>query len=274
MPANQSFETEAGSLDPSPLLETALTEVALTTLPQGMDVLPVTIAANYFRPPRPQLGNLLARARVVNASRLFIFSEVEIEDPLGRLLAHGASHLRLQRVEPMPPPVPPGLPPAEEVTYGSPPPFLRNQSGSMPPLSTWQEKDGDDVMRMFANGTFVAPYQFLLPVDFLTAKRGHIVISMICSDWLSRYSASVASAAVASLSNRAAWYACLTMPRSGQSWVALEQTTRCTVPFADGRKVRAEARAELREDTLVVAETSIHDADGSVWCRRRKALGQ
>ena len=263
MPANRTFETELGTLDSAPLQETALSEVAMTTLPEGVDALPITITANYFRPPRPQPGNLLARARVVNASRLFVFSEVEIEDPQGRLIAHGSSHLQLRRVEPTPPPVPANLKPADELNYATPHPYLRQQAGTMPPLSTWQENDGDAVMRMFADGTFVAPYQSLLPVEFLTAERGHIVLTLAASEWLCRYLPSVASAGIASFSNRAAWYACLTMPRRGQSFVSLEQTTRfySSVP-ADGRVLRAEARAELRENTFIVAEANIHDADG------------
>jgi acyl-coenzyme A thioesterase PaaI-like protein len=76
MPANQIFETEIGTLDSSPLQETSMSEVAMTTLPEGVDVLPITMSINYFRPPRPQPGNLLARARVVNASRLFVLSGI------------------------------------------------------------------------------------------------------------------------------------------------------------------------------------------------------
>jgi hypothetical protein len=80
----------------TPLIETALTGVAMTTLPPGMDVEPVTLVANHFRPPRAQPGNLLARARVVNASRFFTFTEVEIEDPRGRQIGHAGSHARIQ----------------------------------------------------------------------------------------------------------------------------------------------------------------------------------
>jgi hypothetical protein len=58
---------------------------------------------NYFPPMRPEPGNLLARARVINASRFFVFSEVEIEDPQGRLIARASSHLELRRIEPPPP---------------------------------------------------------------------------------------------------------------------------------------------------------------------------
>jgi hypothetical protein len=69
---NQSTETEAGTVDTAPLQETALTEVAMTTLPLGMDALPMTITVNYFRPPRPQPGNILAQARVVNSPSVWV----------------------------------------------------------------------------------------------------------------------------------------------------------------------------------------------------------
>src|SRR4029453_13391320 len=123
----------------------------------------------------------------------FVFSEVEIEDPQGRLIEHGSSHLRVRRVEPPPPPVPAALAPADELTYATPHPYLRQQGGAMPPLSMWEENDGVAVMRMFAGGTFVAPYQYLVPVKFLTAERGHIVVTLVCSEWLCRYLPSVAS---------------------------------------------------------------------------------
>lgn len=77
--------------------ETAATGVAMTTLTPGLDVEPVSLALNYFRPPRPQAGNLLARARVVNASRLFVFVEIEIEDPNGRKVARSTVPGRRER---------------------------------------------------------------------------------------------------------------------------------------------------------------------------------
>src|SRR5262252_5746164 len=47
MPASP-LEAEFGTLDLAPLQETALTEVAMTTLPPGVDALPITITVNYF----------------------------------------------------------------------------------------------------------------------------------------------------------------------------------------------------------------------------------
>jgi uncharacterized protein (TIGR00369 family) len=265
MPAGGMFETEAGTLDTAPLQETALSEVAMTTLPQGMDANPVTLAVSYFRPMRPEPGNLLARARVINASRFFVFSEVEIEDPQGRLIAHASSHLELRQIEPPPPPAPAEMRPIEEPSYATPHPYLRQHAGAMPRLAMWQENDGNSVMRMFADGTFKAPYQHLLPVEFVTADEGHIVITLPSSEWLCRYSRSVAFGSITSLANRAGWYAGLTIPRRGQSFVGIDQTTRLYRPVpADGRPLRAEARAELRDGRFVVVDVRVRDADGQL----------
>ena len=265
MPASGLFETETGTLDTAPLQETALLEVATTTLPPAMDVSPLTLAVSYFRPMRPEPGNLLARAKVINASRFFVFSEVEIEVPQGRLIAHDSSHLELRRIEPPPPPAPAEPHSVEEPIYSSPDPYLRQQRGAMPRLTVWQENDGDTIMKMFASGEFRAPYQNLLPVKFVTAEKGHIVITLPASEWLCRYSASVAFSGITSFTNRAGWYAGLTMPRRGQSFVAIDQTTRLYRSVrADGRSLRAEARADLREGRYVALEVSVHDADGEL----------
>lgn len=143
------------------LAEAAVTGIAMTTLPPGMDVEPVTLVMDYFRPPRAQQGNLLARARVVNASRFFTFTEVEIEDPQGRQIVHGSSHARIRAIEPVPPPPPAELRAAEDPAYATPDPILRPVSGSDPPIEVWQENDGYAVLRMYLDGQFRSPFQKL-----------------------------------------------------------------------------------------------------------------
>lgn len=106
MPATGWSSIATGELETAILAETAATSVAMTTLGPGLDVEPVSLALNYFRPARPQAGNLLARARVVNAGRLFVFVEIEIEDPQGRKVVHGTSQCEVRQVEPSPPPPP------------------------------------------------------------------------------------------------------------------------------------------------------------------------
>jgi class 3 adenylate cyclase len=265
MPAAGIFEAETGTLDTAPLQETALLDVATTTLPPGVDAAPLTVAVSYLRPMRPEPGNLLARARVINASRFFVFSEVEIDDPQGRRIAHASSHLELRQVEPPPPPAPAELRPLEEPSYATPDPYLRQPAGAMPRLSMWHEHDGFTIMRKFAEGTFRAPYQQLLPVEFVKAEKGHIIIKLPASEWLCRYSPAVATAAITELANRAGWYAGLTMPIRGQSFVGIDQTTRIfRAVVADGRPLVAEARAKLREGRFVDVDTTVHDSDGNL----------
>jgi acyl-coenzyme A thioesterase PaaI-like protein len=129
----------------------------------------------------------------------------------------------------------------------------------------WQENDGNSVMRMFADGIFKAPYQHLLPVEFVTVDEGHIVITLPSSEWFCRYSRSVAFGSITSLATRASGYASLTIPRRSQSFVGFDHTTRLYRPVpADGRPLRAEARAELRDRRFVVVDVRVHDADGQL----------
>ena len=80
MPASANF-LGPPFMEVSPVLYVALWNAATTTIPAGFDVVPVTVSQQYFRPPRPQPGNLLARARTLNASSVFVCAMVEIEDP-------------------------------------------------------------------------------------------------------------------------------------------------------------------------------------------------
>lgn len=264
MPASASFLTEAGALEIAAFVESALSGVAITTLAPGMGAEPVTLAVNYFRPTRPQPGNLLARARVVNASRLYTFSEVEIEDPQGRQIAHGASHSALRAIEPSPPPPPAELRPVEEPTYATPDPYLRPPAAVIPPIEPWwQENDGIAIVRRFAEGSLAAPYHALVPVDFAKIEEDRIVLTLPASEWLCRFSRSVSAGAIAALAIRAAGCAQLTMLRRGQSFVGLELTARFyrAVP-ADGRRLRAEARGNRRGGDLAAGDVCVLDADG------------
>jgi class 3 adenylate cyclase len=263
MQAGELLQTETGALEISALVESALTGVAMTTLPPSMDVEPTTLAVHIFRPTRPQPGNLLARARVVNASRFYAFSEVEIEDPHGRQVAHGASHLELRRISPSPLAPPADLRRFEEPSYPTPDPYLRAISGVMPPIEAWQENDGCSLMRMFADRRFVTPYQMLFGVEFVEVEEGRVVLTHPAVEWLCAFSRSVAAAGIASLAMRAALDVCLTTPQRGQALVGLEQTFHFYRQVAaDGRALRAEARGDRRERDLVLADINVYDADG------------
>jgi len=266
MPANAWLWESSGAFVSPPLVEAALTGIAMTTLPPGMDVEPVTLVIDYFRPTHPQPGNLLARARVVNASRFFTFTEVEIEDPQGRQVAHGGSHARIRAIEPAPPPPPAQLRAAENPAYATPDPILRPVSGNDAPIEFWENNDGCTIMRMYADGQFVSPFQRLLALRMTEVDQGRVVSIFPGSEWFCRYSRSVASGAIAIPGGVTGWWAALTLQRPGDSCVLLEQAYRFHRPApADGRMLRAEAVwANRPERDPVRVDVHVYDADGAV----------
>jgi acyl-coenzyme A thioesterase PaaI-like protein len=86
MPATGWSSIATGELEVSMLAETAVTGVAMTTLTPGLNVEPVSLALNYFRPIRPQAGNLLARASSTPADCLFSWRSRSRIATAGRLL--------------------------------------------------------------------------------------------------------------------------------------------------------------------------------------------
>jgi uncharacterized protein (TIGR00369 family) len=262
MPASGSLVSEAGTLEISTLIESALTGTSITTLPPGTDIEPVSLAIDYFRPTRPESGSLLARARVVNASRLYSFSEVEIEDPAGRQIAHATSHAAVRRVQPPPPAPPVELRPVEEPIYGNRDPYLRSVSSLMSPIEAAQENGGLALLRRIADGSFVVPYQALLPVDFVEIEEGRVVLAVPASEWLSRFSRSVAPGCIKALAVRTVACALLTLSRRDHSIVGLEHNARFYTPVsADGRPLRAEALITRHGADLVTSDVHVFDAD-------------
>ena len=72
-------------------------------------------------------------------------------------------------------------------------------------------------------------------------------------------------AGITSLANRAGWYAGLTLPSRGESFVAIDRTTRIfRAVAADGRPLVAEAQANVREGRFVDVGTTVQDVGGNL----------
>jgi hypothetical protein len=198
MPATGWSSIASGELEVSMLAEAAVTGVAMTTLTPGLDVDPVSLAVNYFRPIRPQAGNLLARARVVNASRLFVFVEVEIEDPHGRQVAHGTSHCEVRQVEPSPPSPPSALPRVEEAAYSTPDPYLRAVRSNLASPEMLDEQGSLPFLQAYLQDRFVAPFSELTGcrIVAIDERRGALTMTMPATEWLCRFSRCVVPGAI------------------------------------------------------------------------------
>jgi class 3 adenylate cyclase len=267
MPATGWSSIASGELEVSMLAETAVTGVATTTLTPGLDVDPVSLTLNYFRPTRPQAGNLLARSRVVNASRLYVFVEVEIEDPHGRQVAHGTSHCEVRQVEPAPPPPPSELRPVEDADYSTPDPYLRTVRSRLAPPEMVGDQGGFAFLQAYLQGQFVMPFAELTGCRFeaLDERQTTVTMTMPATEWLCRFSRCIAPGTIASLGDLASRAAGLLLTQPGQSFSGLAQST-CffrAIP-ADGRILRAEARGTMRGRGLATADVVIYDADGQL----------
>lgn len=265
MPATGWSQGPMEKLEIAMLAEAATTGVAMTTLPPGMDVEPVALELNHFRPARPQPGNLLARARVVNESRFLIATEIEIEDPQGRQIAHGVSHCRIRQIQPPPPAPPLELPLVEEAIYATPDPYLRPLQGEFPTTEFWEEHDGGDVLQAYVDGRFVSPFARLTGCRIEQSERSRLVLTLPASEWLCQFSRSVAPGHIASLAYLALTTLGLKVARRGESFVGLIQSVWFVRPVpADGRILSAEEVGARREGDLAIAEVNVYDADGAL----------
>src|SRR5262245_1436437 len=178
MPASAALQLPGAIsvIEISAFIETALTGVTMTAMPPGVTAEPRTLAINYFRPNRPQSGSLLARGRVVNMSTLFAFTEVEIEDPEGRHIAHAAGQCGIRPLEPPPPPPPTRLRPVEEAVYATPDPHLRPVVARAAPPEEWERHGGLVVMRGYLDGTYVMPLGELYGLPYLEVDEGRVLL--------------------------------------------------------------------------------------------------
>jgi len=264
MPAAEASLTPNGQLQVIPLLMSALENASNTALPGGMDVVPLRFTIDPFRPAWPRPGNLLARARVVNSGNLYVFAEVQVDDPDGRHIAQGSLHSAIRRVEPAPPPPPETMRAVEEPVYETPDPYLRRFACS-PFDDLLEREDGLTIMREAAAGRLTSPFAVLYSFKTQEFGAGRAVVSIPASEWFCALSSDVSGAVIATLADSAGWMAAMTLRQPGQSIVGLDGTTRFLRPVRpDGRPIRAEAVLTEPAPNLFVGDVKIYDADGQL----------
>src|SRR5262249_53105891 len=182
MPASDACIAGNGQLEIAPVMVAALEGASSTVLPAGVDIVPMRFTFKAFRPAWPGKGNLVARARVANDSSLYVFAEVQVEDPDGRYLAQGSLHSEMQAVEPPPPPPPETMPRIEEPVYETPDPYLRSFPSS-PFVELQDREDGMTAIRKVAGGRYSMPIWQIYGLQLHDLVEGRVVVSMPASEW-------------------------------------------------------------------------------------------
>lgn len=258
----------------SPLYSQALYACALTAIGPGLDVDPITVSVQYFRPPRPQPGNFLGRARVLNTSSVFVSCGADIEDPVGRLVGSATSQWAIRRVDPPPPSPPASIEPIEESTYATPDPPDRPPVGALPPADLQQRFSGLELARMIISGELPPiPLMNLLGARWVSADDGASHFTMPASEWFCSSSHHLHSGAIESLLNIGSTAAAVTLWAPGQSIAVLEANTRFLRPVpADGRELSTRGRVSHRAGNLVFTEAEAVDSDGNTFGIQSSAI--
>lgn len=264
MPASDACITPHGQLEFTPLMIAALENASATPLMAGMEAVPMRFTFKAFRPAWPSNGNLLARARVINDSALFVFAEVQVEDSNGRHLALGSLHSSVQRVDPAPPPPPETLNRVDEPIYETPDPYLR--SFAVSPFRDMQESEPViAIFRKIIEGRLNSPINDMFGVKLPTLAKGRLTMTIPASEWFCANGPDVSYQAIGTLADMTAWSCGLTLQGPGESMVALDSDTRFLRPVrADGRLLRADAAVNEPAPGLFILDTRVTDADGQL----------
>jgi class 3 adenylate cyclase len=252
------------ALNVSPVVLEALQDAAITALEPGMDVTPIAYSLEYFRNPRPQPGNFLARARIINTSNLSISCAADVEDPVGRLVGTAISQWAIEPVMPSPPAAPVAIEPIEEPTYATPDPPDRPPVGALPPLELSQRYGGLELFKMLIDGELPPlPLMNTLGMRFENADEGEVTVSMPASEWFCMWNRLVSPGGIDPLLGAANASCTATLFQPGQSVAIIECNTRFfhRVP-ADGRLIRAHSKVVHRVGNLINTEAIATDEDG------------
>jgi uncharacterized protein (TIGR00369 family) len=248
----------------TPLYGIALYGAALTAVDAGFDVDPISLSVQYFRPPRPQPGNFIARVRVLNSSSVFVSCGADIEDPVGRLIGYAVSQWAVRKVEPLPPSAPGAIEPTDDAVYATPDPPDRPTVGGLTPRDLQARYSGLELIRMIVSGDLPPlPLMHTFGARWVSVDEGMCHVAMPASEWFCSSTRNLDAGALESLLNMGSSLAAVTLWAPGRAIAGLEQTTRFLRPVrADGRELSARGRVVHRVGNLVVAEAEAVDADG------------
>ena len=273
MPASPWLQASTGVIDPTAIVEAAVSMAVLTTVPPGTSVRTAALAVTPFRPVTIESETLIARARTVGSGATFTFSEVLVEDALGRevLRASGTSVAEAEAVPATPPTI--ADRPVPEPRYASPDPHRRALPPGIGvfPLGAYERYDGTTLARKMVGGELPRPpIMELLDLRDLEIEERGSRMAMPTNDWLCwRSRDRIAPAAVAMLTYRALVTCAYSEVRTAERLAVLSVNFSLLADAAnDGTALVAEGRVTDREGDFVFTKAAVTDARG-----RRVAVG-
>jgi class 3 adenylate cyclase len=273
MPATPWLQASTGVIDSTALVETAVATAVLTTVPPGTVVRTAGLSLTPFRPVTIESETLIARARAVSSGATFTFSEVLVEDALGRevLRASGTSVAEPEDGPAAPTTIAEG--PVPEPRYASPDPHRRPLPPGVGvfPRDTYERYTGITLARKMVSGELPRPpVMELLGLRDLEIEDRRSRMAMPTNDWLCWRSRNrIAPAATAMLAYRALLTCAYSELHSGERLAVLAVNFSLLADAVnDGNALVAEGQVTDREGDFVFTKAAVTDARG-----RRIAVG-
>ncbi len=263
MPASRWFLAATGGFSGGVLAlpaDAALGGALVTLLEPGQILTTSELSLSYLRPATASAGALVARGRLVHASRTLGLSDVFIEDGRGRLLAHGSSRCVF-----LPAPGRMRFPPRKPRPDNVLDPYQRPAVGETLE-ATFTERAYADMFDAWQRDELPAPplcnFFGLRPVEHAPAT---MTWALPATEWLNNAFGVIYGGALAILADSAiAGAIWMTMDR-GQVLASLNLHVYFFRPvIADGRDMIGRGTVTRSGKSLRVASAEVFDAAGNL----------
>jgi uncharacterized protein (TIGR00369 family) len=266
MPVTPWLQSAPGTLTGGVLAFAAdapLGSALFTTLPPGTWVTTSELSVHFLRPPAPDCGAIITRARLIQAGRSQGLSESTIEDAEGHLLAHATARNMIVTLPETPSAEPPnGKIPWPE--YDTPHPYERPAEGEVVPQEVWDRMSGLEMSRAWQAGELPeAPLVHLIGAHDFQYDEGRFSMTVPASLWWTTAGGAFYGGALALYVDFAMNGAVhMTLP-AGASWGTLDLKVNFLRPVTpDGSDLRVHGTVLHRGRTIAVTSGEITGADG------------
>lgn len=232
-------------------------------LPPGVLFTTAELSLQRLAPPSPE-GSVVAHGRCLHFGPNMAYSEVELRDEVGTLVAHGTSRIHILRpIDSLPDPPDQPAEPYVYPDWPTPDPFEREPAGAVLDPSVWKERSGLDILRAQSSGELPQPpVAELFDVHVVDADDGHSVVEMTMSDWLSSPARTVQGGVTAFLADASVQTAVQTGVVAGDRFAPLDLKVNYLRPVFPTDTITATAAVRHRGRSIAIAEADLVNQEG------------
>lgn len=266
LPVTPWLQSAAGTLTGGVIAFAAdapLGSALFTTLPPGAWLTTSEMSLHFLRPPAPDCGAIITRARLIQAGRSQGLSEASIEDAEGHLLAHATARNMITSL-PAPPDAQPPDSPIPSPEYDGPHPFQRPAEGEIVPQEVWDRMSGTEMNAAWRRGELPeSPLTNWIGARDHDFGEGSFSVSFPASQWWTTGGGAFYGGTTALFLDYAMHGAIHTTLPAGTSWGTLDLKVNFLRPVApDGSELRATAKIIHRGKRIAVASAELTAPDG------------